>query len=761
MLASRLGKEFRPFFYEQRATVYLMMQMKIHKTSNVSDEAGFAILAVMGLLVALTVAVTILLPNGITSHNVQDTETERKHLQAIGQGSEIYLRENRTWPPTLAAHNPGYAPFASTQLTQNNHLFPRYYFVHPNTSTFANGTGLAESDLTDVRFLLVSNLDADATPTITNAAVFETWWATDESAMPGLHIYRGNLASQFHHVTLKALDDGGSYQIDGTTTNSSGGLLADYSRYHVAGTVISLDEEDTYATPEVQFALTGNVAYQFDPLCEAGSQWRVVPASPCFSPIVLWLSTQGSTSGAPGLDSWTDSQIVYFDNPNLTYETGSTGQTSGTFASITEMSAFGLADIDAGHYVNASMTVGGVTLNEGDLLLSTDVNETLTSINSLSVNDEDVFIFRPVSPDDYSSGTFFMFIDASDIGITGDIEALTFVEMNTSVAGQVLLQGDVLFFYDGRDIYHFSPTSLGSTTSGAVSLFIDGSDIGISEQFEGLELIEEQTDLGDITLQAGQLLASFEAGDSDLGDNRINVDVTDIVIFDLTSVGNDTEGTASIVFDGADVGLTTVSEGSDAVMIKGSTSTIVALSITNPGFETGDLTGWTKTGDLTGNGGHNGWGARTSTGAMSYPHGGTYFGDARADDAVTGSNEHEIGVYQRLDVSAYATDIDGGKARTSFSGFGHGETPGGCCDDKAKLRITFYNAVSGGSPIGVSNDSVWANTTETWDQLSINDASVPAGTRSIELLLLGRKEVGGSKLDGGIDDVRGSLMIAP
>jgi len=737
------------------------MHDTIHSIDNKPNEQGFAILAVMGLLVALTVAVTILLPNGITSHNIQNVEIEKQNLQAIGQGTEIYLRENRTWPPTMAAHNPGYAPFASTKLTQNTRLFPRYYFAHPNTGTFANGNGLAESDLTDVRFLLVSNLEADATPTITNAAEFETWWATDESATPGLHIYRGNLASQFHHVTLKALDDGGSYQIDGTTTNSSGGLLAEYSRYHVAGTVVSLDEADTYGTAEVQFALTGNVAYQFDPICEAGSQWQVMPASPCFSPIVLWLSTQGTTSGAPGLDSWTDSQIVSFDHPNLTYETGPTGQTSGTFASITEMSGFGIANIDAGHYVNASMTVGGVTLNEGDLLLSTDVNETLISLNILFVNDEDVFIFRPVSLDDYSSGTFFMFMDASDVGITGDIEALTFVEMNTSVAGQVLLQGDVLFFYDNRDIYHFSPTSLGSTTAGAVSLLIDGSDIRISEQFEGLELIEEQTDLGDTTLQAGQILASFEAGDSDLGDNQINVDVTDIVILDLTSVGSNTEGTATVAFDGADVGLTTTNEGTDSIMINGSTSTIVALSITNPGFETGDLTGWTKTGDLTGHGGHNGWGVRTSTGAMSYPHGGTYFGDARADDAVTGSQDHELGVYQRLDVSAYAIEIDAGKARTSFSGFGHGETPGGCCDDKAKLRITFYNAVSGGSPIGVSYDSVWANTTEMWDQLSINDVSVPTGTRSLELLLLGRKEAGGSKLDGGIDDVRGSLMIAP
>ena len=47
----------------------------------------------------------------------------------------------------------------------------------------------------------------------------------------------------------------------------------------------------------------------------------------------------------------------------------------------------------------------------GDVLLSTAENETLTSINSLSVNDEDVFVFRPQSPGDYSAGTFIFLLD--------------------------------------------------------------------------------------------------------------------------------------------------------------------------------------------------------------------------------------------------------------------------------------------------------------------------------------------------------------
>lgn len=352
--ASKKSQKTLPTRYEQRATIYLIMQNKNHHARENRNEAGFAILAIMGLLVALTIAITILLPNGITSHDIQDTDTERQNLHAIGQGTKTYLQANRSWPPTLAAHNPGYAPFASIQLSQNDRLFPRYYFAHPNTSAFTNGTGLTESNLIDVRFLLISNLSADAAPTITNATEFETWWTTDESATPNLHIYRGNLASQFHEVRLKGIGNGGSYQIDGTSTNSGGSTLTEYRRYHAAGTPVSLDEADTYGTPEVQFAATGNVAYQFDPTCHPGSRWKVAPEAQCGCPLrgslsianagfetgdlTGWTKT-GDLDGNGGTNQWgsvTSSYYMasapsgtYFANGDATGATGSNAHTTG------------------------------------------------------------------------------------------------------------------------------------------------------------------------------------------------------------------------------------------------------------------------------------------------------------------------------------------------------------------------------------------------------------------------------------------------
>jgi len=181
----------------------------------------------------------------------------------------------------------------------------------------------------------------------------------------------------------------------------------------------------------------------------------------------------------------------------------------------------------------------------------------------------------------------------------------------------------------------------------------------------------------------------------------------------------------------------------------------VTLPIVNPGFETGEITGWTKPGDLCGTGEVSQWGAVTSATTMSTPHGGTYFGPARAD-GPTGGGAHLTGIFQRLDVSAFTTQIDTGTALASVTGFGHGETG----VDRSRLRIAFYDAVAGGTQPGANIDSNEATQSETWTLLAITEATVPVGTRSIEFILLGEKGAAGSFTDAGVDDV-GARLILP
>ena len=256
-------------------------------------EAGITLIVVIGVLAVLTVGLSLVSPSFVHMWDRHHEETEVRHLHRIADGILIYLEQEKSFPPSLVSLSPDYLPFPSAQLTQNDRGFARYYFIHPNMSSFDDASGLSSSELPDTRVLLISNLTRDESPTITNATEFETWWAADQSTTPGLHVHRSNVGFLFHLLTINQDGDGGSYQLNGTGTNSGGGPLALHSNYHLRGTSIKFDEADTYSSPKVQFALTTNTAYWFDPNCTTGKQWN--PISPnCLGPLVLYTFEEGS-----------------------------------------------------------------------------------------------------------------------------------------------------------------------------------------------------------------------------------------------------------------------------------------------------------------------------------------------------------------------------------------------------------------------------------------------------------------------------------
>ncbi len=228
------------------------------------NECGFMLVGVIGLLLVFLVMGTVLMPNIMTSSSQETKDFEAQHLNAIAIGSENYLRSVLAWPVQLLDLTPGYVPFNSVQLVNNDSGYPRYFTVHPNTSGFTNAVGLSESALPDARFLLVSNVLQDAAPTITNATEFETWWGMDQTATPGLHIGRGNTGKLFQKLTLEGPCAGGSYEIDGIATNSAGATLATHTMYHLKGTTIGLDDANTYtgASPEITLALNTDAGYR-------------------------------------------------------------------------------------------------------------------------------------------------------------------------------------------------------------------------------------------------------------------------------------------------------------------------------------------------------------------------------------------------------------------------------------------------------------------------------------------------------------------
>ena len=132
------------------------------------------------------------------------------------------------------------------------------------------------------------------------------------------------------------------------------------------------------------------------------------------------LSTQDDVAagnGGPGLDSFSEQEIVNVGGQNFELEP-TAGTTNGTFESLVDFDDFAnpIGDIDALHRVNITQTVDGVDLEQGDILFSTLSSATYRSdgdpITSVATN---IYLFRPTTPGDYSSGTFTLYAPSTNL----------------------------------------------------------------------------------------------------------------------------------------------------------------------------------------------------------------------------------------------------------------------------------------------------------------------------------------------------------
>ena len=298
---------------------------------------------------------------------------------------------------------------------------------------------------------------------------------------------------------------------------------------------------------------------------------------------LLWLSTTGdeNSSDAPGLSSWGKGEVLEFSDPNLAFDPGTTSGTLSSGLDLTAFSTDSSTNINAVHYVADTVVVGGdtfpsITLLEGDVLISTKDTENLTSTNSLTVKKEDVFVFRPDVAGDYSSGTFIMLLD-NPVG--KEIRAISLVEQDTWVGDTTVQKGSFLFATsDGatdNQIRVYRADDVGSgTTSGTDQILLDGDDANVgnfNDKIFGLELIEQNTEIGGVSLHAGNILVTLDSN-ATVGSNDLSVSHHDIFVFDVTKTtlvagaGNGA-ATATLLFDGSDVNFDSGDEHLDAISI--------------------------------------------------------------------------------------------------------------------------------------------------------------------------------------------------
>jgi hypothetical protein len=175
-----------------------------------------------------------------------------------------------------------------------------------------------------------------------------------------------------------------------------------------------------------------------------------------------------------------------------------------------------------------------------------------------------------------STGAWSLYFDGSDVGITSDVDAFALMTDGTILVS-LDTDGTVTGFgtVDDSDILRFTSTSLGSNTTGSFTWYFDGSDVGLTTTAEDVDAISFSPDGKLILSTVGAFSVTGASGNDE-----------DLIAFTASTLGTTTTGTWSLYFDGSDVGLnTTTSEQINGIWIDRTNgkiylTTIGAFSVT-------------------------------------------------------------------------------------------------------------------------------------------------------------------------------------
>jgi subtilisin family serine protease len=218
---------------------------------------------------------------------------------------------------------------------------------------------------------------------------------------------------------------------------------------------------------------------------------------------------------------------------------------AGTWSLYFDGSDVGLASFD----IDAL-----AVLPDGDLLISTSAAGT---VGSVSFDDSDILRFEPTSLGSTTAGTWSLYFDGSDVGLSSnseDVDAVALApdgRLVISTSGNPSVTG--LSSLGDEDLIIFTATSLGSTTAGTWGYHVDGSDVSLSQSSENID--------GVSILSNGLISLSTTGNFSVSGLSGANEDVFD---FAATSLGSTTAGSFAAFFVGVNEG---VPSGADVAAV--------------------------------------------------------------------------------------------------------------------------------------------------------------------------------------------------
>jgi hypothetical protein len=195
----------------------------------------------------------------------------------------------------------------------------------------------------------------------------------------------------------------------------------------------------------------------------------------------------------------------------------------------------------------------------------------------------------------YETGRASVVLDGSDVGLGTTAEAVDAVaflsdgSLLVSTVGAASVQADYRTTAAGRgatlaargeDVLRFKFTRTGETSRGTWSMYLDGSDIGLTAASENIDAL---------ATAGRQLLVSTSGAVSVKGAAAAGEDV---LRFRPARFGETSRGTWGVYFDGSDVGLGGLAENVVGLDVTGSTLTLVTsgpFSATGASGDAGDL----------------------------------------------------------------------------------------------------------------------------------------------------------------------------
>jgi hypothetical protein len=263
------------------------------------------------------------------------------------------------------------------------------------------------------------------------------------------------------------------------------------------------------------------------------------------------------SDGNGGLDSQTIAVTVTDVNEDpapLYFSLRAAGTVGGVAAANEDIlffdgTSFSLA-FDGSNVGLATFRIDAFTrVDANTILLSFDAPGAVLGING-TVDDSDVVQFDATSlgPNN-TAGSFSMYFDGSDVGLTADAHDVDAVELLPS--GNILVSTTGSATVSGvtardEDLLEFTSTSLGDVTVGSFAVYFDGSDVGLGDADEDVDAAAIDAS-GNIYLSTTNAFAVPGASGAD----------EDVFVFDPTTLGSDTIGTflSTLYFDGSGFGL--------------------------------------------------------------------------------------------------------------------------------------------------------------------------------------------------------------